>query len=119
MGRHTSFESLSKIIKALSLFCRENGVNAKELSEAGIVDRSNVPDFIAKMEELGKEGFGITITEFTPDWDKRQKRYTISDFSKCNLSLPGLSATFEESALLSLMLSHAKQTPLMKYFREH
>lgn len=114
MGRNTSFESISKMVKAISMLSRENGANAKELAEAGITDRSNVPDFIAKMEELGKEGFGIAISEFTPAYDKRQTRYKINDISKCNLSLPGLAATTEESILLSLMLNRAKQTPLMK-----
>lgn len=114
MGRHTTFENISKMVKAIDLLSRPEGANAMEIAKAGIVDRWNVPDFIAKMESLSAEGFGITIEEFTPDYDRRQVRYRISDVSRWNLTLPGITATPEESALITLLLNQAKKMPVLK-----
>lgn len=114
MGRHTTFESISKMIRAIELLSRPEGANAMEIAKAGIVDRWNVPDFITKMESLNSEGFGITIEEFTPDYDRRQTRYRISDVSKWNMTLPGITATPEESALISLLINQAKKMPVLK-----
>ena len=114
MGRHTTFESISKMVRAIEMLSRPEGANAMEIAKAGIVDRWNVPDFITKMESLSSEGFGITIEEFTPDYDRRQVRYRISDASRWNLTLPGITATPEESALLSLLLNQAKKMPVLK-----
>lgn len=118
MGRHTTFESISKMVRAIELLSRPEGANAMEIAKAGIVDRWNVPDFIAKMESLSAEGFGITIEEFTPDYDRRQVRYRISDASRWNLTLPGITATPEESALIALLLNQAKNMPVLKEVSE-
>lgn len=114
VGRHTTFESISKMVRAIELLSRPEGANAMEIAKAGIVDRWNVPDFITKMESLNSEGFGITIEEFTPDYDRRQTRYRISDVSKWNMTLPGITATPEESALISLLINQAKKMPVLK-----
>ena len=114
MGRHSTIESIARMLQIVKLMSQEGGATLSEMEKATDIDRWTIKDMIDSLEAMNTDGKGLCITEYKDPNDKRKTYYQIDRSSLWTLTLPGLSLSDDEGMLLALMMSQSQQTPVLK-----
>ena len=114
MGRHSTIESIARMLQIVKLMSQDGGATLSQMEKATGIDRWTIRDMIDSLEAMNTDGQGLCITESKDPNDKRKTYYQIDRSSLWTLTLPGLSLSDDEGVLLALMMSQSQQTPVLK-----
>jgi predicted DNA-binding transcriptional regulator YafY len=114
MGRHSTIESIARMLQIVKLMSQEGGATLSQMEKATDIDRWTIKDMIDSLETMNTDGKGLCITEYKDPTDKRKTYYQIDRANLWTLTLPGLSLSDDEGMLLALMMSQSQQTPVLK-----
>ena len=114
MGRHSTIESIARMLQIIKLMSKEGGASLTDMSDATGIDRWSISDMIDNLETMNADGAGLCITESKDPNDGRKTNYQIDRSSLWTLTLPGLSLSDDEGILLALMMNQSQQTPVLK-----
>ena len=114
MGRHSTIESIARMLQIVKLMSQEEGATLSQMEKATDIDRWTIKDMIDSLETMNTDGKGLCITEYKDPNDKRKTYYQIDRTNLWTLTLPGLSLSDDEGMLLALMMSQSQQTPVLK-----
>ena len=114
MGKHSTIESIARMLQIVKLMSKDGGASLSEMSKATGIDRWSISDMIDNLEAMNLDGKGLGITQFPDPNDKRKTIYQVDRSSLWTLTLPGLSLSDDEGILLALMMNQSQQTPVLK-----